>query len=220
MRGGTSDDARKDQILLSYSRRIARTKTRGGGDSPGDLLADWIQSTAERAGTRRRRAWQNVLWVFLRVVLHVRSVKRPSRWSESHQRYCPRPYEGIASGGITRNAHGPRRPASWPAAMTTSTMSGSIFAWRRGGEERPGKLLNAGLIEEDGFLLIVGTRVYGKSMADYARDGPRLRTGPQCRLRAVSVLTTRRPGAMVSPGPRAFTPLPGGGRQAQGGESA
>lgn len=229
MRGGTSDDPRKDEILVPIfeahrSDQDPRWRAillaifwpgldsihrkKGGWDNDGDEL------------------WQNVLWVFLRVVCKVDPVKRPRRLV---QKVINDTLHDLYEEYSERWDH-PETPTD-PDDLSLLAGGHDDIDYERidlrlaqeAEMERLRLLLTSGLIEEDGFLLIVGTRVYGKSMADYAREmGLDYELARKRRLRAESVL--RRHGGHgpwdLSRSQGVYPPLPSGGRQAQGGESA
>jgi hypothetical protein len=185
MREGTSDDPPKEEALLAI------LKTHAADRDPrwrAVLLAvfwpglDSIFNRKKHWDTDADERWQNVQWAFLQTVCRL-NVRR--RTDSLVQR--------LVSGTIHR-LHDEYRRVWRLGERETATDPEQLEELLEGGEEldfdamdlrskqdaeikRLREHADAGRISEADFLLLVGTRVYGKSAAQYARE-----TGMSCDL--------------------------------------
>jgi hypothetical protein len=178
MRSGTSADPRKDEVLRPI------LAAHGEDQDPRWrvvlLVVFWPALRSIHRQKRRWDAdpderWQNITWTFLQVLCRIDVKRRPDRlvqkvfndtvhhlydeyrrtWSRTNREFTAEPEElEELVGGV----------------------AGIDFAGielREAQEieiERLREHLVAGRISEPDFLLLVGTRIYGKSVADYARE--------------------------------------------------
>jgi len=188
MRSGTSTDPRKDEILRPILaahaddqdprwravllvvfwpglRSIHRQKLRWDSENPDEL-------------------WQRIIWAFLQVVCRVDVRRRPDRLVQKiindtfHRLYDEYRRDWDRASREVRPA--PQDPENPEAPGTFDALVGGVegidFAGIKLREaqeieiERLREHLVAGRISEPDFLLLVGTRIYGKSVADYARE--------------------------------------------------
>jgi hypothetical protein len=175
MREGTSRDPRKDDVL----RPVFRAH-RADGDARWRTILLVIFWPGLASIHRQKRTWdpdpeelwQNVLWTFLRVVCRIDVARRPARLVQKvfndtvhdlHEEYrrtwdrtgpeCP----WDDKVGPVAGAHG----IDFDGIALRETREAEIRRLR--------EHLAAGRIGEADYLLLVGTRVYGRSVADYAR---------------------------------------------------
>jgi len=177
MREGTSNDPRKDEVLRPILKAHAADKDPRwrsvllaifwpGLDSIANRKAAWDADADER--------WQNVVWAFLQTVCKLAPAKRPHRfvqkiindtfhrfyeaywrsWNRSEREVAtdPKQFQDIADGDDPFVDQIDRR-------------------FKQDAEiKRLQEHMKAGRISEADFLLLIGTRVYGKSAAEYARE--------------------------------------------------
>ena len=178
MRCGTSDDPRKDEVL----RPIFETHTDDGDPRWRTILLvifwpglesihfqkrGWDQDSDER--------WQNIVWTFLHVLCRVDVRRRPDRLVQK------------VFNDTVHHLYDEYRRAWNRAKREVATDPEEINALAGGIEgidlaeierrelqeieiKRLREHAEAGRISGVDFLLLVGTRVYGKSIADYARE--------------------------------------------------
>ncbi|MDH5527832.1 MAG: hypothetical protein OEY97_11055 [Nitrospirota bacterium] len=175
MREGTSRDPHKDDIL----RPIFRAH-RADGDARWRTLLMVIFWPGLASIHRQKRTWdpdpeelwQNVLWTFLRVVCRIDVDRRPVRLVQKvfndtvhdlHEEYRR-----------TWDRTQPERP--WDDEIHVLAVGHGIDFDRIALEElREAELRKlhghrkAGRLGETDFLLLIGMRIYGESVADYAR---------------------------------------------------
>ena len=197
MRSGTSRDPRKDEvlrpILAAHSqdrnprwRTLLLTIFWPGLESIHYQKRGWDSDPDER--------WQNITWTFLQVLCRIDVKRRPDRlvqkvfndtvhhlhdeyrraWDRTNREFTADPEEiEVLAGG-------------------TEGIDTSGIELREAQEieiERLRGHLEAGRITEVDFLLLVGTRVYGKSIADYAREaGLDYQVAKKRRQRAEAVI--------------------------------
>ena len=178
MRTGTSDDPRKDEVLRPVFethaedsdprwRAILLVIFWPGLESIHFQKRGWDQDPDER--------WQNIVWTFLQVLCRVDVRRRPDRLVQKvfndtvhhlyneYRRAWERTKHEVAVDPEEINA-------------LAGGIEGIDFAGieRREAQEIEIKRLRehaeAGRITEVDFLLLVGTRVYGRSVSDYARE--------------------------------------------------
>jgi len=178
MRTGSSRDPRKDEILRPIFEAHAEDDDPRwrvvllaifwpGLESIHYQKRNWDQDPDER--------WQNIVWTFLQVLCRVDVKRRPDRlvqkvfndtvhhlhdeyrrvWDRAKREFAAEPDEIDALiGGVD--------------GIDTADIE-----LREAQEIEINRLrehLEQGRITEPDFLLLVGTRVYGKSVADYARE--------------------------------------------------
>jgi len=185
MRAGASDDPHKEEALLAILtahagdrdprwRAILLAVFWPGLDSIFNRKKRWDADADER--------WQNVQWAFLQTVCRLDVGRRTDRLVQR-----------LMSGTIHR-LHDEYRRVWNRSEHETAIDPEQLEELLAGGEEldfdamdlrakqeaeikRLREHADAGRISEADFLLLVGTRVYGKSAAQYARE-----TGMSCDL--------------------------------------
>jgi hypothetical protein len=197
MREGTSSDPLKEEALLAI------LKTHAADRDPrwrAVLLAvfwpglDSIFNRKKRWDTDADERWQNVQWAFLQTVCKLDISRRTDRLVQR-----------IVNGTIHR-LHDEYRRVWKLAEREVATDPEQLEECLDGGEEidfdamdrrskqeaeikRLREHAEAGRISEADFLLLVGTRVYGKSAAQYAREvGISSDLARKRRLRAESAI--------------------------------
>ncbi|GAB4137507.1 MAG: hypothetical protein Fur0037_02670 [Planctomycetota bacterium] len=197
MRNGTSTDPRKDEVLRPIFeahgededprwRAVLLAIFWPGLESIHFQKRGWDPDPEER--------WQNITWTFLQVLCRVDVKRRPERlvqkvfndtvhhlhdeyrraWNRTNREFTAEPEEIDAlAGGV----------------------EGIDFAGIELREKQEIEInrlrehLEAGRITEADFLLLIGTRVYGKSVADYAREaGLDYQVAKKRRQRAEAVI--------------------------------
>jgi len=214
MREGTSQDPRKDDVL----RPIFRAH-RKDGDARWRtvLLAIFWPGLASIHRQKRtwdpdpEELWQNVQWTFLRVICRVDVDRRPNRLVQKvvndtiHDLY--EEYQR------TWERTNPER--RWDDEIHVLAVGHGIDFDRIALEElRVAELkslrahFTAGNLSEADYLLLVGMRVYGESVADYAR---RARLGYEAakKRRQRAEATLRRLGGEAMSPDSAQSPLSG-----------
>jgi len=197
MRNGTSTDPRKDEILRPIFAAHAEDEDPRwravllaifwpGLESIHFQKRGWDVDPEER--------WQNITWTFLKVVCRIDVHQRPERlvqkvfndtvhhlhdeyrrvWNRTNREFIadPEEIEALAGG--------------------TDGIDTSGIELREAQEieiERLRLHLDAGRITEADFLLLVGTRVYSQSIAEYAREaGLDYQVAKKRRQRAEAVI--------------------------------
>jgi hypothetical protein len=178
MREGTSEEAANDQVLLPIFRSHAeRPDARWRSVLlaifwPGLESTFWQKSHWDRDPDER---WQNVMWAFLQTICRLDVEKRrcrlvqkvvndtvsrlhleySRRWKRA-ERETPTEHEEIdaLAGGIE------------DAGLLAFELRDELRARVR----RLRGHVKAGRISKTEFLLLVSTRIYGKSVAEYARE--------------------------------------------------
>ena len=185
MREGTSDDPVKEEALLAILtthvedqdprwRAVLLAVFWPGLDSIFNRKKGWDENEDER--------WQNVQWAFLQAVCKLDVSRRTDHIVQR-----------IVNGTIHR-LHDEYQRIWRHGERETPTDPGQFEEMVGGGDEpdfdvidirskqdaeirRLREHADAGRISEADFLLLVGTRVYGKTAAQYARE-----TGMSCEL--------------------------------------
>jgi len=178
MRTGTSTDPRKDDILRpifeAHStdqdprwRAILLAIFWPGLESIHFQKRGWDPDSRER--------WQNIVWAFLQVVCRVDIRQRPDRLVQKVFNDTIHRLHDECQRAWTRAS---RERVKDPQAI--NALAGGVagidftgIALREAQEialRRLQEHLQAGRISEADFFLLVGTRVYGQSVADYARE--------------------------------------------------
>lgn len=197
MRNGTSTDPRKDEIL----RPIFEAHAEGDGPRWRAILLTVFWPGLSSIHFQKRNwdadpheRWQNVVWTFLQVVCRIDLAKRADRlvqkifndtvhrlhdeyrrtWNRTNREFTAEPEEIDALVG----------------GVEGIDFAGIELREKQEIEiERLREHLDAGRITEADFLLLVGTRVYGKSVADYAREaGLDYQVAKKRRQRAEAVI--------------------------------
>lgn len=197
MRNGTSTDPRKDEVLRpifeAHSededprwRAVLLAIFWPGLESIHFQKRGWDADPDER--------WQNITWTFLQVLCRVDVKRRPDRlvqkvfndtvhhlhdeyrriWNRTNREVTAEPEEIDAlAGGV--------EGIDFAGIELREAQEIEI--------ERLREHLDAGRITEADFLLLIGTRVYGKSVADYAREaGLDYQVAKKRRQRAEAVI--------------------------------
>jgi len=177
MRDGTSTDPRKDEVL----RPIFEAHAEDGDPRWRTILMVIFWPGLESIHFQKRgwdpdpeERWQNIIWTFLETVCRVDVRRRPGRLvqkvfndtvhrlHDEYRRAWERAEREVAAGPEEIEA----------LAGVTAGIDTSALELRQAQEkeiERLRQHMEAGHITEADFLLLVGTRVYGQSVADYAR---------------------------------------------------
>jgi len=178
MRAGSSCDQRKDEIL----RPIFESHGEDGDPRWRTLLMTifWpalksIHGKKRRWDTDADELWHNVVWTFLKVICRVNVERRPDRLVQKV--YCETVHHLYDE--YQRNwTRAKREMAMDPAEI--DGLGGSVegldfegMDLRKVHERNVARLrkhMEAGRITEADFLLLVGTRLYRQSIAEYARS--------------------------------------------------
>jgi len=197
MRNGTSTDPRKDDILRPVFEAHAED------EDPrlrAVLLAIFWPGLESIHFQKRgwdpdpRERWQNITWAFLQVLCRIDLSKRPDRlvqkvfndtvhrlfdeyrrtWNRTNHELATDPEELNALAGDTEGI---------------DLVGIELREAQESAIQRLREHLEAGRISEADFLLLIGTRVYGQSVADYAREaGLDYQVAKKRRQRAEAVL--------------------------------
>jgi hypothetical protein len=197
MRDGTSTDPRKDEVLRpifqahledrdSRWRSILLVIFWPGLESIHFQKRGWDPDPDER--------WQNIVWTFLRILCRVDVRRRPDRLVQKvvndtvHHLYDEyRRAWDRASHEIAVDTEEIESLAGGAEGIDTSDIE--LREAQENEIERLRQHMDAGRITEADFLLLVGTRVYGKSVADYAREvGMNYQAAKKRRQRAEAVI--------------------------------
>ena len=178
MRDGTSQDPRKDMIL----RPIFQSHAEDADPRlrtillvifwPGLESIHWKKRSWDRDPDER---WQVIVWTFLQVVCRVDVKQRPDRlvqkvFNDTVHRF----YEECQRSWAPTNGEIFAEPEEIEFLAAGPEYSPVVAFERREAQEleirRLREHLDAGRITEADYLLLVGTRVYGKQVVDYARE--------------------------------------------------
>lgn len=178
MREGTSDDPLKDQVLRPILaahasdqdprwRAILLVVFWPGLDSIANRRKHWDPDAEER--------WQNLVWAFLQTLCSVDPAKRQGRFVQKiindtfnrfygkYRRAWNRTEREVATDpGQLEDLAGGDTDIDFDGMDRSSTQETEI--------ERLVAHMTDGRLSEADFLLLIGTRVYGKSAAEYARE--------------------------------------------------
>jgi hypothetical protein len=178
MRAGTSRDPRKDEVLRPIFR------AHGEDQDPrwrAILLVIFWPGLAAISGKRRRwdeddpdELWQSVACTFLRVVDRVDVNRRPARLVQKVVNDTIHyTYQGYKRRWSRTNLELRMDPDEVEAvARGANTIDVEAIDLREAHERKIHRLRehrDAGRITEADFLLLVGTRLYGETVAEYAR---------------------------------------------------
>lgn len=178
MRNGTSTDSRKDEIL----RPIFDAHTEDEDSRWRVVLIaifwpalksihfqkrGWDQDSDER--------WQNIIWTFLQVLCRIDVKRRPDRLVQKvFNDTVHRLHDDYQRTWKRTNCELTTEPEEFE--VLAGAVEGIDFdgiELRQAHEKEVTRLrahLDAGRITEADFLLLVGTRLYGQSISEYARD--------------------------------------------------
>jgi len=178
MRNGNSNDPRKDEVL----RPIFKAHTEDEDPRWRAVLLVIFWPGLESIHFQKRNwdvdpdeRWQNVTWTFLRVICRVNVNRRPDRLVQKvfndtvhhlHDEYQR----------TWNRTNGELMKESEEIEVLAGAVEGIDFdgiELRQAHEKEVARLrahLDAGRITEADFLLLVGTRLYGQSISEYARD--------------------------------------------------
>ena len=188
MRSGTSTDPRKDEVLRPILEAHAEDQDpRWRVGAPGDLLAGpQVHPRQKRRWDREDpdELWQRITWAFLQVICRVDVRRRADRLVqkifndtfhrvyEEYRRDWDRASREVRP--VPKDPEDTEDPEAFDALVGGD--EGIDFAGIELRElqeiefKRLRGHLAAGRIAEADFLLLVGTRIYGQSVADYARE--------------------------------------------------
>ena len=147
--------------------------------------------------------WQNTVWVFLQVVCKIDVAKRPERLAkkiinDTVHKLCDiyRKKWTIAKLEIPLESDNGEEDDGEIIVGAKDDIDYDGIDLRIIQEAEINRLrehLDAGRISEEDFLLLVGTRIYGISVADYAREvGMKYELARKRRLRAEAKLRPNR----------------------------
>ncbi len=198
MRSGTSSDPRKDDIL----RPIFEAHTEDQDSRLRAVLLVIFWPGLESIHFQKRgwdpdphERWQNITWAFLQVLCRIDLSKRPDRlvqkvfndtvhrlfdeyrrtWNRTNHELATDPEELNALAGDTEGI---------------DLVGIELREAQESAIQRLREHLEADRISEADFLLLIGTRVYGKSVVDYAREvGLDYQVAKKRRQRAEAVIS-------------------------------
>lgn len=178
MRAGRSTDPHKDEIL----RPILQAHREDHDPRWRTILLAMFWPGLESICHRREHwddnpdeLWQNAVWTFLRVVCRLDERNRPTRLvqklvndtihrlhSEYRRRWDRTDPEVLAGPNDIESLAG--------AGDVIDVEAIDLRQWHERELARLRRHLDSGLINESDFLILVGTRLYGESMAEHARE--------------------------------------------------
>jgi len=226
MHRGTSRDPRKDLVL----RPILQAHGEDRDPHWRTLLLAFFWPGLESIHSRRRRwdadpdeRWQGIVWAFLRVVCRVDVRTRPDRLVQKLFNGTVRQFHKDCSREWARaDVEVPTDPDHLDAVAVAAPQPRlEAEDERRAEVERLRRHLKAGRISETDFLLLVGTRIYGQSLADYARaEGLDYQAAKKRRQRAEAAIRPyeenprKSPDSCPRPGrPQGLLPMEAHGRK-------
>ncbi|MGQ9589915.1 MAG: hypothetical protein ACUVYA_06435 [Planctomycetota bacterium] len=197
MREGTSIDPRKDEIL----RPIFEAHAQDGDPRWRAILLVIFWPGLESIHFQKRRwdpdpdeLWQNIVWTFLQVLCRLDVRRRPDRLVRKiFNDTVHHLYDDYRHAWDRANRELTTDPEKIEAlAGGTECIDTASIELRQAQEIEIQHLrehLDGGRITEADFLLLIGTRVYGKSVADYAREvGLDYQVAKKRRQRAEAVI--------------------------------
>ena len=178
MRSGTTKDLRKDEVL----RPILTAHTEDEDPRWRTILLAIFWSGLESIHFQRRGwdsddddRWQTIVWAFLKIIHRIDEKRRPARLFQKILNDTVQHYYDEIKKAWPRSSHevlaGPEEIEFF--AGGTYDMGFAIFEFREEKEPEIRRLrehMEAGRISDADFLLLVGTKVYGASVSDYARE--------------------------------------------------
>lgn len=215
MREGDSRDRRKDDVLRGIF------EAHGTDQDPRWRTALMVIFWPALCSIHRQKArwdndpeelWQNITWTFLRVVSRIDIRRRPyglvqkvfndtvhHLWDNYRRQFVRASFETLADPEDIESMAG-----------ADDGIDYERIGLRLAQEAETKRLrghLEAGLISEEDYLLLIGTRVYGKSAAEYAREqGLSSELMRKRRLRAEAAI--RRHESIQNPVPENPPPPP------------
>lgn len=200
------DDVLNAQLTDEVLKPIFEAHRKSGNKSWRTILLVIFWPGLEGIYRRKRRwdpdhqeRWQNIVWTFLKVVCRIDVSRRPDRLVQKvindtiHHLYDE--YRRIWK--IKRQEITPDSGEEFESLGRS--IDGVEYAYvelHEAQELEIGKLrghMEKGRISEADFLLLVGTRVYGRSIADYAREtGLNYQVAKKRRLRAEAVIHSHK----------------------------
>ena len=203
MRKGSSEDPRKDEVLRPIFQ--AHREDQDPRWRTVLLAIFWPGLSSLR---RRKRywdldqgeLWQTVTWSFLRVICRIDPERRPHRLVQKvmndtfhrlHEEYRREWDRRDWEVGVE-----PETLVDLAGEVEDIDYAGIELRLRQTAEiRRLQEHLEKGRICETDFLLLVGTRVYGRSVADYAREtGLDYQVAKKRRQRAEAVIRRHEQG--------------------------
>lgn len=178
MRGGTSRDPQKDEVL----RPIFQAHADDGDARWRAVLLAMFWPALEAIHFQKRawdsdphERWQNIAWTFLQVLSRIDVSRRRDRLVQKvFNDTVHRLYDEYRRAWDCTNREFTADAEEIDAlAGGTEGIDFADIELREAQEIEIARLrahAEAGRISEADFLLLVGTRVYGKSVADYARE--------------------------------------------------
>jgi hypothetical protein len=193
MQDGTPTDPYKDKVLQPI---IAAHAADRDPRWRGVLLAIFWSDLEKLLCLKRRwdpdegELWRNVTWIFIEVLSRIDLNQRPERLAQkvlndtSHRLHDE--YQDAWDRANQEFATEPEEIATLAGGAEDATFA--AFALREEQEVEIRRLrthMEAGRITEADFVLLVGTRIYGRSVVDYAREaGLTFQTAKKRRQRA------------------------------------
>ena len=177
MRNGTSTDSRKDEVL----RPIFEVHAQKGDPRWRAILLAIFWPGLESIHAQKRHwdadpdeRWQNVVWTFLHVLCRIDVRRRPDRLVQKvYNDTVHHLYDDYRRAWDRTNQEVQANPEEIDALVGGVEGIDVAGIERREAQaieiERLREPMNAGWITEADYLLLIGTRVYGTSVADYAR---------------------------------------------------
>jgi hypothetical protein len=223
MRSGTSTDPRKDEILRPILAAHAEDQDPRWRVVLLAIFWPGLRSILRQKGhwdiENPDELWQRITWAFLQVICRVDVRRRPDRLVQKIRNDTfHRVYEEYRRDWdrVSREVRpAPKDPEDTEDPEAFDALVGGVegidFAGieLRQAQELEIKRLRghlvAGRIAEADFLLLVGTRIYGQSVADYAREaGVAYQVAKKRRQRAEAAI--RRFEEKEPVGPRRLSP--------------
>jgi hypothetical protein len=204
MRGGTSQDAGKDAVL--YPILAAHAADQDHRWRTVLLVLFWPGLRSIRAKKRRwdlddpDELWQRIYWSFHQSVCRIDVARRRDHLVQRlYNATIHRLHDDYRRDWI----HTEREAATDPEEMAdlAGVVTGIDFDWldlRRAHQKEIDRLqahLSAGRITEADFLLLVGTRLYGQSLSEYAHGaGLTTEAAKKRRQRAEAAIASHEKG--------------------------
>jgi hypothetical protein len=198
MRNGTSQDPRKDEVL----RPIFETHGEDQNPRWRTILLVFFWTSLESIHNKKRHwdpvypddLWQNIVWTFIQVVCRIDVKRRPARLVQKiYNDTLQHLYDEYLKAWARMSREVLAEPEEIESlAGGAHDTSFAAFEFREEREQKIQRLrehMEAGRITEADFLLIVGTKVYGNSLVDYARQaGIDYQVAKKRRQRAETVI--------------------------------
>lgn len=180
MRKGASHDSRKDEVL----RPIFAAHAEDQDPRWRTILLVIFWPGLESIHFKKYRwdtndpeeLWQNVVWTFLQVVCRFDVSRRPTRIVQKIYNDTIYYLHNTYRRAWNRTEIEVDIEEEEPFRVLTGDLEGINFVALAFREEKGAEIrrlrghMEAGHISEADFLLLVGTKVYGKAVSDYARE--------------------------------------------------